>query len=173
MDFTYLKYIKNITSWDGEWAYEYGNNNYFPLTQNSYFRFSFHKSEDNENQRGDNHAQNLEKGSLMILSQNKKIEKENNRYLTHIVEVVNEGYEDEPQWYKKDEDWKNFRWVKVHWIANFNNISSIPVDKEIMKVNWGYQGTLAQSLKASNLMNEWGNIDSLRNHVESVFKPLI
>ena len=87
--------------------------------------------------------------------------------------MVNEGYEDEPQWYKKDEDWKIFRWVKVHWIADFNNIISIPLDKEVMKVNWGYQGTLAKSLSAPNLMNEWGNIDNLRNHLKSVFRPLM
>ncbi len=172
MDFTHLKYIKNVTSWDGKWAYKYGNNYYFPLTKNSYFRLNFHASKDNENQGVENHAKNLQKGSFIILSQNNKIENEKNRYLTHIVELVNEGYEDEPQWYKKDEDWKIFRWVKVHWIADFNNIISIPVDKEIMKVNWGYQGTLAKSLSARNLMNEWGNIDNLRNHLQSVFRPL-
>ena len=173
MDFTHLKYIKNVTSWDGKWAYKYGNDSYFPLTKNSYFRLNFHASKDKETQGVDNHAKNLEKGSLIILSQNKKIANEENRYLTHIVEVVNEGYEDEPQWDKKDEDWKIFRWVKVHWIADFNNISSIPVDKEVMKVNWSWYNTKAKSLSARNLMNEWGNIDNLRNHLQSVFRPLM
>ena len=173
MDVTHLKYIKNVTSWDGKWAYEYGNDSYFPLTKNSYFRLNFHASQDNKAQGVENHAKNLERGSWIILSQNKNIEKEKNRYLTHIVELVNEGYEDEPQWEKKDEDWKIFRWVKVHWIADFNNISSIPVDQQVMKANWGWYDTKAKSLSARNFMSEWGNIEDLRNHLESVFRPLM
>ncbi len=46
--------------------------------------------------------------------------------MTHVVELVNEGSEDKPQ--RETGTWGIFRWVKVHWIADFNNPSRIPLD---------------------------------------------
>ena len=170
MNFNNLKYIKNITDWDGQWAYKNHPKNY-------YFRLNFHKNKNSENQRVETNANKLEKGDLIILSQKK--ETENNRYLTHIVEIVNDADNDKQQWdydTNTENEWKIFRWVKVHWVADFNNVSSIPIDYDVMQVkDWGYQNTLAKLLEGNdnNLMRQWGDIETLRKHLESIFRPLL
>ncbi|MDF5729402.1 MAG: hypothetical protein PUP92_15625 [Rhizonema sp. PD38] len=93
------------------------------------------------------HAFHLPKGSQIILSQ--RPPKQRERYLTHVVELVNEGSEDKPQW--EIGVWGIFRWVKIHWIADFSHISGIPLDKHVMKVNWGWQDTKAKSLNSPGL----------------------
>ncbi|BAZ18589.1 hypothetical protein NIES4071_104740 (plasmid) [Calothrix sp. NIES-4071] len=90
------------------------------------------------------------------------------RYLTHVVELVNEGSEDESQ--QKEGTWGIFRWVKVHWIADFRRPKYIPLDKDVvMKVDWGWSDTKAKLLNSPNLMSQWGTIDNLRTHLRSVF----
>ena len=153
MDFTRLKYIKNVND-DESWAYKDN-----PLR--SYFRLNFKRSDSVD---VETHAKSLHKGSLIILSQKPHMSK---RYLTHVVELVNEGSEDEPQ--HEAGIWGIFRWVKVHWIADFSKIDHVPVDLDVMKVNWGYEGTLAKSLEGKNLMSEWTTIDNLRTHLKGVF----
>ncbi|MGK7940318.1 MAG: hypothetical protein AB4062_09255 [Crocosphaera sp.] len=46
MDFTRLKYIKNVTDWHGQWGYK----NY---PKNSYFKLNFHTSQESENKHSD------------------------------------------------------------------------------------------------------------------------
>lgn len=151
MDCNRLEYIKNVND-DEDWAYK----NY-PI--GSYFRLNF-----KEGKGVDTHAFHLPKGSLIILSQ-KPPGKE--RYLTHVVELVNEGSEDKAQW--ETGIWGIFRWVKVLWIADFENFALIPLDKNEMIADWGWYDTKAKSLSSPNLMSEWGSIDSLRNHLKQVF----
>lgn len=70
MDFSQLKYIKNVNDSDG-WAYENQSRySYFPLT----FK---------RNDGVEAHALKLPKGSLIILSQTSR---QGKRYLTHMVE---------------------------------------------------------------------------------------
>jgi len=111
------------------------------------------------------HALNLPKGSLIILSQ--KPPKKSERYLTHVVELVNEGSEDEPQ--QEEGIWGIFRWVKIHWIADFGRPDRIPLDKDVMKVNWGWFDTKAKLLTSPGLMSQWETIDNLRTHLKKVF----
>ena len=153
MDFSRLKYIKNVNPDDG-WAYHI-------YSVGSYFQLNF-----KEGEGVDNHALNLPKNSLIILSQRPPDAQD--RYLTHVVELVNEGHEDKPQW--RQGTWGIFRWVKVHWVAaDFNNPSSMPLDKEVMKVNWGWQDTKAKLLDSSNLMSEWGKIEDFIEFLKGVF----
>ncbi len=156
MNLIHLEYIKNVND-DNGWAYkEYPIGAYFQL----------HFKEGKECAGIENHASNLPKGALIILSQTPP--QSNDRYLTHIVELVNDGGEDKPQW-KSDSVWGTFRWVKVRWVANFSNVSGIPFDKNIMKANWGWQDTKAKLLTGPNLMSQWNTIESLRAHLEEVF----
>lgn len=152
MNFNRLEYIKNIND-DNGWAYK-------DCPVGSYFRLNFKDGEGVEN-----HALNLPKGALIILSQKPPIESE--RYLTHIVELANNGNEDKPQW--DASMWGIFRWVKVHWLANFHELSSIPLDKKTMQVEWGWYDTKAKLLTSPNLMSRWSSIESLRTHLSSVF----
>ncbi|WP_231599456.1 hypothetical protein [Crocosphaera watsonii] len=41
--------------------------------------------------------------------------------------------------------------------------------------DWGYQNTLAKLLEGNdnNLMRQWGDIETLRKHLESIFRPLL
>ncbi len=164
MDFNRLEYIKNVTViYEEDWAYQ-------DAIKNSEFQLVFRR-QNTEEKRIKSNALKLPKGSLIILSQ--RFKKNHQRYLTHIVELISEGHEDQQDWNTAYE-WGTFRCVKVHWVANFNNISSIPLDKEVMQVeDWGYQNTLAKSLEGNSLMKQWGNIDNLRKHLESVFQPLL
>lgn len=153
MDFTRLEYIKNVNP-DNDWAYQI-----YP--KKSYFQLNFKAGEG-----VDNHVFKLSKGSLIILSQ--RPPNKNDRYLTHIVELVNDGDEDKPQWRKGD--WGVFRWVKVAWVvANFDDFSSIPLDKEVMQAEWSWYDTKAKSLDSRNLMSKWGNVNILREHLKTVF----
>lgn len=154
MDCTRLEYIKNVNDDDDVWAYEFH-------AIGAYFRLNFKESKD----RGvDIHALNLPKGSLIILSQKRP---EYERYLTHVVELVNEGSEDKPQ--REIGTWGIFRWVKVHWIADFTDVSRIPLDKKEMRANWSFQNTKAKLLSSPKLMERWGSIDALRAHLGEVF----
>lgn len=155
MDTTNLNYIKNVSN-DMGWAYAE-----HPVS--SYFLLHFSRS----CLGADNHAFNLPKGSLIILSQ--KPPKKDHRYLTHVVELVNDGIEDRPQW-KDGEDFGILRWVKVLWAADFSDINTIPVDKDVLKAKYMIIGTKANLLEhCADLMTQWGDIDSLRTHLESVF----
>jgi len=153
MDTKNLSYIKNVSN-DKGWAYAE-----HPVS--SYFLLHFRRTDLSV----ENHAFNLPKGSPIILSQKPPFGTV--RYLTHVVELVNDGIEDRPQWNK--EEFGILRWVKVLWAANFSDTSTIPVDKDVMKANWGFQGTKAKSLESDNLRSEWGDIDSLRTHLGSIF----
>ncbi|MEH2456921.1 hypothetical protein [Nostoc sp.] len=155
MDFGRLEYIKNVNDDNDVWAYESS-----PI--GAYFRLNFKKS---NNTGVDIHAFNLPKGSLIILSQKRP---EYERYLTHVVELVNEGSEDKPQW-ETTGTWGIFRWVKVHWIADFDNRSRIPLDKKEMRAEWGLFNTKAKLLSSPRLMSQWGSIDKLRAHLGEVF----
>ncbi|MBD2678988.1 MULTISPECIES: hypothetical protein [Nostoc] len=151
MDCSRLEYIKNVND-DEAWAYE-------DYLIGSYFRLNFKQGEG-----VDSHTFNLPKGSLIILSQRPPGKE---RYLTHVVELVNDGSEDKPQW--ETGIWGIFRWVKVHWIADFNNPSRIPLDKNEMRAEWGCYNTKAKLLSSENLMKQWGSIDKLRAHLGEVF----
>ncbi|MEH2288514.1 hypothetical protein [Nostoc sp.] len=153
MDCSRLEYIKNVND-NGDWAYE-------GYLIGAYFQFNFKK---NEATGIDNHAFNLPKGSLIILSQKRSGYE---RTLTHVVELVNNGSEDKPQW--ETGSWGIFRWVKVHWIADFNNPNRIPLDQKEMIANWGWYDTKAKLLSSDNLMKQWGSIDKLRVHLGEVF----
>jgi hypothetical protein len=154
MDFSRLEYIKNISDDEKKWAYEY-------YKVGCYYQLNF-----KQGVRVENHALHLPKGALIILSQNPF---EQDRYLTHIVELVNEGSEDKSQWDESD-IWGIFRWVKVHWVADFNNPSNIPLDKEVMQADWGYYNTQAKLLTSPNLMSRWENLENLRTHLQKVFQ---
>lgn len=152
INFSRLEYIKNVND-DNDWAYkQYPVGAYFPL--------NFKKGEG-----VDTHALNLPKGAFIILSQKPPTESE--RHLTHVVELSNEGDEDKPQW--DSGMWGIFRWVKVHWVANFHDSSNIPIDKNIMQVDWGWYDTKAKLLTSPNLMSRWSSIENLRAHLEGVF----
>ncbi|MEH1787200.1 MAG: hypothetical protein V7L23_16875 [Nostoc sp.] len=170
MDCSRLDYIKSVTDKGSgtQWAYPE-----YPI--GAYFRLNFKRRESTT--VVESHARNsLLKGSLIILSQVPHECKDNStgeqkkipdgckkRYLTHVVELVNEGSEDEPQWEKSP--WGIFRWVKVHWTADLKNWDSIPVDREIMRVRWGCYNTCAKSLSGDKLIKEWCTIDNLREHL--------
>jgi hypothetical protein len=87
--------------------------------------------------------------------------------LTHVVELVNEGSEDKPQW--EIGTWGIFQWVKVHWIADFKNPSRIPLVQKEMRANWSFQNTKAKLLSSPKLMKQWVSIDKLRAHLGEVF----
>lgn len=159
MDCSRLEYIKNVND-EEDWAYESS-----PI--GSYFQLNFKKNNDTGVNTGvDTHVFNLPKGSLIILSQ--KPDGYDDRYLTHVVELVNEGSEDKPQW--ETGTWGILRWVKVHWIADFTDVSRIPLDKKEMRANWGYFDTKAKLLSSPGLMSQWDNsIDKLRAHLGEVF----
>ncbi|MDZ8092956.1 MAG: hypothetical protein RMZ42_13655 [Nostoc sp. DedQUE05] len=177
MDCNRLDYIKSVTdkSDDKQWAYPE-----YPI--GAYFQLNFKRRESTT--VVESHARKLPKGSLIILSQvpheskkdtagdQKKIpDGRKKRYLTHVVELVNEGSEDEPQWEKHP--WGIFRWVKVDWIADLRDCSadlrnwdSIPVDWEVMRARWGWYDTCAKSLSGDKLMEKWCTIDQLREHLK-------
>ncbi len=151
-----IKYIKNVNHQDEkqEWAYSH-----YPV--GAYFQLNFKKRDSVEN-----HIVNLAKGDCIILSQ--RPTNGDKRYLTHVVELVNEGIEDQSQW--KFGTWDIFRWVKVHWVvADFNKRDQIPLDKDVMKVNWGWYDTKAKKLDSPGLITEWRDINALRTHLEQVF----
>ncbi|BDA71696.1 unknown protein [Calothrix sp. PCC 7716] len=152
MDFDRLEYIKNVND-DNGWAYS----NYLVA---SYFRLNFKRSDTQDVLA---HALSLPKGSLIILSQSYHGE----RYLTHVVELVNEGSEDEPQ--QEEGTWGIFRWVKVHWVADFNCPDNIPLDKDVMQVKWGWYDTKAKLLTSPGLMSQWKTIENLRDTLQRVF----
>lgn len=151
MDCSRLEYIKNVND-DKTWAYK-------DYSIGDDFRLNFKKG------KGVNiYTFNLPKGSLIILSQRPP---GNERYLTHVVELVNEGSEDKPQ--RETGTWGIFRWVKVHWIADFKNPNGIPLDQKEMIANWGWYNTKAKLLSSKSLMKQWVTIDALRAHLEEVF----
>jgi hypothetical protein len=151
MDFSQLKYIKNVNDSDG-WAYENQSRySYFPLT----FK---------RNDGVEAHALKLPKGSLIILSQTSR---QGKRYLTHMVELCNNSEEDKLQW--SSEQWGIIRWIKVCWVSDFCNVDTMPVDREVMKADWGWFDTKAKSLESPNLMAQWGSLDNLRTHLKTIF----
>lgn len=158
MDVSRLEYIKNVNA-DSGWAYHGCN-------VEDDIKLNFKEGKDVHS-----HALKLPKGSLIILSQRpKKFEKfsvPNERYLTHVVELVNEGNEDKPEW--TTETWGILRSAKVHWAADLDDHSRIPLDKEEMRVNWGWYNTKAKSLAGKSLMSQWNSIEALRTHLEAVF----
>ncbi|KST66116.1 hypothetical protein [Mastigocoleus testarum] len=150
MDFNRLDYIKNVSA-DRGWAYDC-----YPV--GAYFQLNFKQGKGVET-----HASNLKKESSIVLSQRRR--GDNKRYLTHVVELVNEKSEDERQW-KKEELWGIFRWVKVHWVADFNDLRLI--DEEVIGVNWGWYDTKAKLLESPNLMRQ-RNIEELRSDLKEAF----
>ena len=128
----------------------------------AYFPLNFHRNKNTET-----HVQKLPKGSLILLSQ--RPDKNGDRHITHIVELVNEGQEDLEQ-VNSNSEWGLIRWVKVKWVADFSNTKKIPVDQDVLKVEWGKYSGLAKSLASKNLMAEWGSIMDLRHHIQSKLK---
>lgn len=160
MNFSRLDYIKNV-QWYGGWAYHD-----FPV--GSYFRLRFEKgnTEKKEKDVASHISKTLKKNSLIILSQKPPFASE--RYLTHIVELVNDGLEDEKQW-QSEASLGFFRWVKVCWVADFEKINTIPLDQKYLKVDWGYETTFANSLNGKKLMTQFKDIDELRQELAKVF----
>ncbi|MGB3292300.1 MAG: hypothetical protein WBB01_04800 [Phormidesmis sp.] len=160
MDIERLEYIKNVNA-NIDWAYH-------GYSVGAYFKLNFKAGEEEGKGKGvDNHVLSLPVKSLIILSQKPKDKPK--RYLTHVVELVNEGSEDKSQW--EGGTWGTFRWAKVHWVANLVNLDRIPIDEEVMKVNWGWFDTKAKLLSSPGLMSEWGNIETLRVHLKETFIP--
>lgn len=155
MNYTRLEYIKNVNNVDRpeKWAYD-------EYRLGADFQLNF-----KEGRGVEYHALKLPKGALVILSQ-RPVGKE--RSLTHVVELVNEGSEDQSQW--KSGDWGIFRAVKVRWVVpNFSAPHCIPLDKDVMKADWGWYDTKAKLLTSPSLMSQWNNIESLRTHLKGVF----
>ncbi|MEH2089861.1 hypothetical protein [Nostoc sp.] len=170
MDCNRLDYIKSVTDQgdDKQWAYPE-----YPI--GAYFRLNFKRRESTT--VVESHARKLPKGSLLILSQIPHDCKDNTtvehkkipdgckkRYLTHVVELVNEASEDEPQW--GEEVWGIFRWVKVHWITDFSNCRKIPVELDVIKVKWSRRNTYAISLESKTLKAHWNDVHDLREHLK-------
>ncbi len=158
-----VKYIKNVNHQDDKqkWAYSHYPVELYPV--GAYFRLNFNRGDGDS---VENHVVNLPKGDRIILSQ--RPTDGDKRYLTHVVELVNEGIEDQTQW-DFSNTWGIFRWVKIHWIADFTKSDNIPLDEDVMKVDWGWQNTKAKKLDSPKLMTEWGDIDTLRTHLKQVF----
>lgn len=167
MDCNRLDYIKSVTDKgdEREWAYS-------SESIGSEFPLNFKRGKGVES-----HARKLPKGSLIILSQipheckdnitgeEKKIPDEcKKRYLTHVVELVNDGSKDEPRW--GEEPWGIFRCVKVHWIADFNNYQTLPVELDVIKVKWTRRNTYAISLESKTLKAKWNDVYELREHLK-------
>ena len=152
IDISKLDYIKNVTHMTGGWAYK-------DVAVGAYFPLNFHRNRNTET-----HVEKLPKGSLILLSQ--RPDKSGQRHITHIVELVNDGKEDLNQ-VEPDSEWGLIRWVKVKWVADLSNTKKIPVDQEVLKVEWGKYSGLAKSLASKNLMAEWGSISDLRQHIQS------
>ncbi|MBN3922810.1 hypothetical protein [Nostoc sp. NMS4] len=162
MDCSRLEYIKNVNDDDDKkWAYKSYpvGEAYKDYSIGDDFQLNF-----KEGAGVDTHAFKLPKGSLIILSQKLR---EYERALTHVVELVNEGSEDKPQW--ETGTWGIFRWVKVRWIADFTDVSRIPLDKKEMRAEWSCFDTKAKLLSSPSLMKQWGTIDELRAHLGEVF----
>ncbi|MEH2353735.1 hypothetical protein [Nostoc sp.] len=172
MDCNRLDYIKSVTDKgdDKQWAYdEYPIGHTFPL--------NFKRRESTT--VVESHARKLLKGSLIILSQvpheckndttgeQKKIPDGcKKRYLTHVVELVNDGNSDEEQLKWGEDPWGISRLVKVHWIADFNNYPSIPVELDVIKVKWNRRNTYAISLESKKLKAQWNDVYELRKHLK-------
>jgi hypothetical protein len=166
MNYNRLEYIKNVNNVNNpeQWAYDEQDSGENRLLIGDKFRLNF-RTNITTADTVKNHALKLPQGSLIILSQNPLGKK---RFLTHIVELINEGSKDKSEWEESDQ-WGIFRWVKVHWIADFDHPNSIPLDKDVMKANWSFQGTKAKRLESPSLMFEWKNINNLRTHLQTVF----
>lgn len=147
MNLERLEYIKSVSHPDGCWSYEkYRKGSYFPL--------NFHSGKGVET-----NAAKLPTGTLILLSQNYQ----GQRYLSHVVEIVNDVSEDKSQW--DSSDCGIIRWVKVIWFAGPDKA---PLDLEVIGVDWGWQNTKAKSLNSSGLKERWGSPDALRAHLSSV-----
>lgn len=147
MNLERLEYIKSVSHLEGKWAYpEY--------REGAYFKLNFKQGTGVEA-----HAAKLPKGALVLLSQNYQ----GKRYLSHVVEIVNEACEDQPQW--EISDWGIVRWIKVIWAAESD---TAPLDAETLEVDWGWHNTKAKALDGPNLMKRWHTLDALRAHVSTV-----
>lgn len=147
MNLERLEYIKSVSHQNGDWSYkEYRKGSYFPLN----FK---------QGLGVDAHVENLPTGALMLLSQTYQ----GKRYLSHVVEIVNDAAEDQPQW--ESSDWGIIRWVKVIWSAE---PETALLDTEVLDVNWGWYNTKAKSLDSQSLMTRWKTLDALRTHLSSV-----
>ncbi len=147
MNLERLEYIKSVSHPDGHWSYEkYRKGSYFPLN----FK---------QGAGVDTHVANLPTGALILLSQSYQ----GKRYLSHMVEIVNDASEDRPQW--DSSDWGIVRWVKVVWSAE---PSRAPLNQDVLDVNWGWYDTKAKSLDSQSLMTRWKSLDALRNHLSGV-----
>lgn len=147
MNLERLEYIKSVNNQSGDWSYEaYRKGSYFPL--------NFKQGPGVEA-----HVAKLPTGALILLSQTYQ----DKRYLSHVVEIVNDATEDQPQW--EDSDWGIVRWVKVIWSARQDRA---PLDAETLDANWGWYDTKAKSLDSHNLMTRWQTLDALRAHLSTV-----
>ncbi|MEH1998444.1 MAG: hypothetical protein V7L00_06760 [Nostoc sp.] len=170
MDCNRLDYIKSVSDKgdDTQWAYDK-----CPIGET--FRLNF-KGSENTREKVKSHARKLPKGSFIILSQVPHEWKDNttgeqkkipdgckNRYLTHVVELVKEGSDDQPEW--GEDTWNIFRSVRVHWIADFSNYSKIPIEYDVMRVKWNRRNTYAISLESKTLKAQWNDVYELRNHL--------
>ncbi|MEH2109097.1 hypothetical protein [Nostoc sp.] len=166
-----LDYIKSVTDKGNEREWAYSDQS---IGIGSEFKLNFKRSKGVES-----HARKLPKGSLIILSQvpheckddltgeKKKIPDEcKKRYLTHVVELVNDGNYDEQQLKWGEDPWGIFRLVKVHWITDFSNCRKIPVELDVIKVKWSRRNTYAISLESKTLKAHWNDVHELREHLK-------
>lgn len=144
MNLERLDYIKSVNNHSGDWSYEaYRKGSHFPL--------NFKQGPGVEA-----HVAKLPAGALILLSQTYQ----DKRYLSHVVEIVNDATEDQPQW--EDSDWGIVRWVKVIWAVE---PSRAPLDADVLQVNWGYFDTKAKSIEGPNLIKHWKTPAALKAHV--------
>ena len=59
----------------------------------------------------------------------------------------------------------HIRWVKVVWAAP---VETAPVDKDTLKANWGYQGTMAKAIDSQSLTSQWHLLRALTAHLSKV-----
>ena len=54
-------------------------------------------------------------------------------------------------------------------MTDFDKPNPITLDVKAMGVDWGWQNTMAKSLEGKKLMSKWGKINTLKNHLKSIF----
>lgn len=148
MDFSKLKWTKNINREDGEWAYSYKE-----IDDKSKI-FRLHWKSDSIN-----NATEPEEGDLIILRQKSKV--------THIVELLNSSiYEDE-----SENPWIH-RLVKAIWMADV--WSEPPHQNDVFDYLLYLQGGKAMRLETMPTFKQrWdieGGLSAFHKHIKKKLK---